>query len=114
MQIKGAPTVPHFSAQNTILAIRLANLASCYGSTSLFCRSGPNLFQHCTDFRQPIPALTNDPKPEPPEKPLPTDCCDSGCQVCVMDVYADDYAAYREALANWQARQQAQAQAAKT
>jgi len=36
------------------------------------------------------------PLPPPPERPLPSDCCDSGCAVCVMDLYAI-------ALAEWQA-----------
>jgi hypothetical protein len=34
--------------------------------------------------------------PPEPERPLPGDCCDSGCAVCVMDLYAI-------ALAQWQA-----------
>jgi hypothetical protein len=45
-----------------------------------------------------------DPRPRPPEKPLPGDCCDSGCECCVMDVYADQLDAYREQLAAWQRR----------
>ena len=47
----------------------------------------------------------SDPPPTPPEKPLPSDCCDSGCDPCVMDVYADELAQYQQALADWQARQ---------
>jgi len=47
----------------------------------------------------------SDPKPEPPEKPLPTDCCGSGCAVCVMDAYDDALERYREALAAWEVRQ---------
>jgi len=27
--------------------------------------------------------------PDPPEKPLPGECCGSGCQPCVLDVYQD-------------------------
>ncbi|MCB1561114.1 MAG: hypothetical protein KDI75_08480 [Xanthomonadales bacterium] len=46
-----------------------------------------------------------DPKPQPPEKPLPMDCCGSGCPVCVMDAYDDALATYREALAAWEQRQ---------
>lgn len=45
-----------------------------------------------------------DPRPLPPEKPLPCDCCDGGCDPCVYDVYADEMAAYEKALAAWQAR----------
>ncbi len=46
-----------------------------------------------------------DPRPQPPEKPLPTDCCDSGCEVCVFDAYANARAAYKQALREWEARQ---------
>lgn len=41
---------------------------------------------------------TPDPRPQPPEAPLPGDCCDSGCSVCVHDSYADDLQYYREQL----------------
>lgn len=44
------------------------------------------------------------PKPTPPEKPLPTDCCGSGCDPCVLDVYADAEEKYREALKHWEKR----------
>lgn len=46
----------------------------------------------------------NDPKPQPPEKPLPAECCESGCAMCVYDVYADQLEAYEQALAAWKAR----------
>lgn len=45
-----------------------------------------------------------DPRPLPPEKPLPGDCCDSGCAVCVNDAYQDELDDYRARLAAWQAR----------
>jgi hypothetical protein len=45
-----------------------------------------------------------DPPPTPPEKPEPADCCGGGCLVCVFDVYETAMERYREALANWQAR----------
>lgn len=47
----------------------------------------------------------DDPKPTPPDKPLPMECCESGCAVCVFDRYAEAYAAYKRALADWKARQ---------
>lgn len=50
--------------------------------------------------RKPEP----DPKPVAPEKPLPSDCCESGCETCVYDLYADELARYRAALAAWRAR----------
>lgn len=42
-----------------------------------------------------------DPRPLPPEPPLPSDCCDSGCAPCVNDTYAEELAHYRQALAAW-------------
>jgi hypothetical protein len=39
------------------------------------------------------------PVPEPPEKPLPGDCCGSGCVRCVWDIYYDELEAYNKALA---------------
>ncbi|MBZ0221568.1 MAG: oxidoreductase-like protein [Dokdonella sp.] len=45
-----------------------------------------------------------DPRPLPPEAPLPSDCCDSGCDRCVQDVYTEELADYRERLARWQQR----------
>ena len=43
----------------------------------------------------------DDPRPQPPEKPLPAECCESGCPVCVYDIYATELEAYREALTAW-------------
>lgn len=45
-----------------------------------------------------------DPRPRPPEPPLPSDCCDSGCAVCVHDLYAEELADYRARLAAWMQR----------
>ncbi|KAF7073819.1 hypothetical protein CFC21_078756 [Triticum aestivum] len=39
------------------------------------------------------------PAPEPPEKPLPGDCCGSGCVRCVWDIYYDEFQDYQKALA---------------
>ncbi|CAN6167758.1 unnamed protein product [Urochloa humidicola] len=38
----------------------------------------------------PAPAPLPLPLPEPPEKPLPGDCCGSGCVRCVWDIYFDE------------------------
>ncbi|MDI1253954.1 oxidoreductase-like domain-containing protein [Thermomonas sp.] len=46
-----------------------------------------------------------DSRPIPPEKPLPMDCCDSGCARCVLDIYEDELEHYQTALAAWEARQ---------
>jgi len=48
--------------------------------------------------------MNPDPPPQPPEPPLPSDCCDSGCAVCVHDTYAEELQWYREQLAAWRAR----------
>ena len=45
-----------------------------------------------------------DPRPVPPEKLLPGDCCDSGCTRCVRDTYMDQRQAYKKALAAWKER----------
>jgi hypothetical protein len=47
---------------------------------------------------------TDDLPPSPPRAPDPEDCCGTGCVPCVFDVYEDQLARYREALAAWQAR----------
>ncbi len=41
----------------------------------------------------------------PPEKPLPMDCCGSGCPMCVLDIYDAALARYETELAAWEARQ---------
>ena len=56
------------------------------------------------DAMPPPTAHATDPRPVPPESPLPSDCCESGCAVCVFDLYAEELAAYRAALADWMAR----------
>jgi Oxidoreductase-like protein, N-terminal len=38
---------------------------------------------------------------EPPEKPLPGDCCGSGCVRCVWDVYYEELEAYNKSLASF-------------
>ncbi len=63
-------------------------------------------FTACAQQAATLFGLMNDsdPRPQPPEKPLPGDCCDGGCDPCVYDVYADELAAYEKALAAWRAR----------
>ena len=52
----------------------------------------------------PLTSLDPDPRPIPPERPLPSDCCDSGCPICVHDLYAEQLQHYREQLAAWKQR----------
>lgn len=35
-------------------------------------------------------------RPEPPEKPLPGDCCGSGCVRCVWDIYYEELEEYNK------------------
>ncbi len=49
----------------------------------------------------PLSSADPDPRPRPPERPLPSDCCDSGCPVCVHDLYAEEVQAYAKALQSW-------------
>jgi hypothetical protein len=51
-----------------------------------------------------IHSVNPDPPPVKPEKPLASDCCESGCDRCVFDVYAEALAHYEAALAAWRAR----------
>ncbi|MFB9123234.1 hypothetical protein E2553_30010 [Paraburkholderia dipogonis] len=47
----------------------------------------------------------DDPQPVPPVQPDLDDCCHSGCNPCVFDLYDEALERYRTALAEWQARQ---------
>jgi hypothetical protein len=46
----------------------------------------------------------DDPMPQPPDAPLPSDCCDSGCDPCIYDFHARELAEYRLRLAAWRLR----------
>jgi hypothetical protein len=46
----------------------------------------------------------NDPRPTPPERPLPDDCCQSGCNPCVFDLYDEALERYEAALRAWETR----------
>jgi hypothetical protein len=47
---------------------------------------------------------TADPRPTPPTRPDPSECCDSGCDPCVFDLYEDALDHYETALTAWEAR----------
>jgi hypothetical protein len=47
---------------------------------------------------------SDDPCPTPPVRPLPEDCCQSGCNPCVFDLYDEARERYEAALRAWQAR----------
>ena len=46
-----------------------------------------------------------DPRPTPPEQPDDSECCRSGCDPCIFDLYQDELEEYREKLKAWEARQ---------
>jgi hypothetical protein len=45
-----------------------------------------------------------DPRPVPPERPARDDCCQSGCEPCVFDLYDDALERYEAALKAWEER----------
>jgi hypothetical protein len=47
----------------------------------------------------------NDPPPVPPVRPGPDECCDSGCNPCIFDLYQEELDRYRAELTAWQQRQ---------
>lgn len=47
------------------------------------------------------PGTADDPRPVPPEAPQPNECCESGCDPCVYDCYAEEMRQYRQQLAQW-------------
>jgi hypothetical protein len=50
---------------------------------------------------EPLIPPATDPRPVPPEPPLPSDCCESGCDPCVYDSYSEALQYYRDRLAQW-------------
>jgi hypothetical protein len=50
------------------------------------------------------PAARDDPRPAPPARPSPDDCCRSGCDPCVFDLYNEAMERYEAALAEWERR----------
>lgn len=55
-----------------------------------------------------MPSPTEQSTTAPPIPPTPPDdnaCCQSGCVMCVYDLYQEELDRYRLAMAAWQARQ---------
>lgn len=59
-----------------------------------------------------MPALPidDDPPPTPPERPGDNECCQSGCDPCVFDLYAEELERYRAELRAWEERRARRAQ----
>lgn len=54
----------------------------------------------------------NDPAPIAPVPPGDNECCNSGCDPCVFDLYAQELERYRTELRAWEERQAAKEKAA--
>src|SRR4029453_10954088 len=54
-----------------------------------------------------MPSPDDDPRPIEPTPPDPDECCGSGCDPCVYDVYSDALDRYRDAVKAWEARDRA-------
>jgi hypothetical protein len=46
----------------------------------------------------------DDPQPQPPREPDRSECCRSGCDPCIYDLYWDAVERYERALAAWRSR----------
>lgn len=46
----------------------------------------------------------SDPRPVPPERPAPDECCQSGCNPCVFDLYEEALDRYEADLREWEER----------
>lgn len=55
----------------------------------------------------PDALIDNDPPPVPPTCPGDDECCNSGCDPCVFDLYTEELERYRAALRAWEERQAA-------
>ena len=60
--------------------------------------------RHTGGVNVPTSVPDSDPRPGKPEPPLPAECCESGCAMCVWDVYNDQLQAWREAMVKWRER----------
>ncbi|WP_087654321.1 oxidoreductase-like domain-containing protein [Caballeronia terrestris] len=54
-----------------------------------------------------MPDPDSNPRPIPPERPAPDDCCQSGCHPCVFDLYETALERYEADLRAWESRARA-------
>jgi hypothetical protein len=59
------------------------------------------------DHHPATPVTEADPRPQPPREPEAWECCQSGCEPCIYDLYWDALSRYEERLAAWERRQAA-------
>ena len=52
-----------------------------------------------------VPHVYDDPQPQPPREPEPWECCQSGCDPCIYDVYWQAVERYETARNAWEKRQ---------
>lgn len=45
--------------------------------------------------------MPDDPRPQPPQEPVPEECCNGGCEPCVFDRYYEALERYRSDLRQW-------------
>jgi len=45
-----------------------------------------------------------DPPPIPPTEPRPEECCRTGCDPCIYDLYMDELDRYERERSAWEAR----------
>jgi hypothetical protein len=76
-------------------------------------RRAINLYWALPAFTERVFAVSratpsDDPQPQPPVQPDLDDCCHSGCNPCVFDLYDAALERYQSALAEWQERHERQ------
>ncbi|HEY0335860.1 MAG TPA: oxidoreductase-like domain-containing protein [Burkholderiales bacterium] len=49
-------------------------------------------------------SVANDPEPQPPREPQQWECCHSGCEPCIYDLYWEALERYEIALQAWYKR----------
>lgn len=48
--------------------------------------------------------MSDDPRPQAPEKPAPDECCGGGCAPCVLETYEEARSEYQARLIEWYGR----------
>ncbi len=61
---------------------------------------------------KPTEMPDSDPRPVPPPENMLNQCCNSGCENCILDAYTSELRQYYADLAAWEARQAVRGEAA--